>query len=139
MDAFDCNDEEDRGGGGGQPTGPGRRGADDAFGPSAYVEEVVAGHSGLAGHAGRDDDDLGTLEGLLEAVVLGREADGLHVARGEVSLGARDRSASLVEGDQLTSAGVLTCPMSAETPIEPRMSNRESLVTLIGSRRGGRV
>lgn len=34
------------------------------------VEEVVTGHSGLAGHSSRDDDDLSILEALLESVVL---------------------------------------------------------------------
>ena len=43
-----------------------------------YVEEVVTGHAGLAGHAGRDEDDLGTLEGLLETAVLRAVTDSLR-------------------------------------------------------------
>jgi hypothetical protein len=42
-----------------------------------YVEEVVTGHSGLARHASRDEDDLGTFEGLLESSILGTVTDSL--------------------------------------------------------------
>lgn len=48
-----------------------------------HVEEVVTGHSWLAGHSSRDDDNLGTVKSLLEAVVLGGEAEDLGIGGGE--------------------------------------------------------
>jgi hypothetical protein len=45
---------------------------------STHVEEVVTGHARLAGHASGDDDDLGALERLLEAIVLRAIADALR-------------------------------------------------------------
>ena len=46
-----------------------------------HVEEVVAGHSRLAGHSSGDHDDLGSREGLLESVVLRGVADALWERR----------------------------------------------------------
>lgn len=59
-----------------------------------HVEEVVTGHAGLAGHASRDEDDLGALEGLLEAVVLRAVADGLCALRSVDFFPRRDLCAS---------------------------------------------
>lgn len=38
------------------------------------VEEIVSGHAGLSGDTGGDEDELGTLEGISNAVVLGKVA-----------------------------------------------------------------
>lgn len=42
--------------------------------PGVDLEEVVAGHAGLAGDAGGDDDEVGASEGELETVVFGEVA-----------------------------------------------------------------
>lgn len=46
---------------------------------AAYVEEIITGHSGLAGHTSGDNDEFGTFEGLFETVVLGGETNALYV------------------------------------------------------------
>jgi len=43
----------------------------------AYVEEIVTGHSRLAGHTSGNDNEFSTLKCLLETVVLGSESNAL--------------------------------------------------------------
>ncbi|RUS23269.1 hypothetical protein BC937DRAFT_89578 [Endogone sp. FLAS-F59071] len=38
---------------------------------SIGVEEIITGHTGLAGNTSGNDDNVGTLKGILEAIVIG--------------------------------------------------------------------
>ena len=45
------------------------------------VEEIVAGHAGLAGDTSGDDNDIAASKGLLETIRLGNVASDLRVTK----------------------------------------------------------
>ena len=76
-----------------------------AHDPGVDLEQVVARHARLARHAGRDDDDVAPLEGVVELVGSRVSRDGgLGVDVGEVGGDARG-AGDIVEG-QLRDEGV---------------------------------
>lgn len=94
------------------------------------ASRTITGHARLAGNTGGNEDDLGTLEGSLDATVgrVGRVAGDLlqmlsisivHVIHPSILRLIVRRTVLLV----------LTWPTSAATPGAPRISKRESSVT----------
>lgn len=81
MGTHRVGDDQDVGVGGRLSSGLGQVTDDGGVG----VEQIVAGHTGLAGDTGGDEDDLGILQASIEAsrigVVAGDSAVGVDVAQ----------------------------------------------------------
>ena len=87
---------------------------------------TITGHARLAGNTSGNEDDLGTLEGSLDAAVdLGSVASDLS----HCQLPTFICPLILYAEAKRTVLLVLTWPTSAATPGAPRMSKRESSVT----------
>jgi hypothetical protein len=69
------------------------------------LEEVVSGHAGLAGNAGRDDDDVGILEGGLCAVVGGEVAADFGLGGDVGKVGSNSRGVDNIVQSQLVDVG----------------------------------
>lgn len=104
--AHRVGDDEDVGLGGVLSSGLGEVADDGGVG----VEQVVAGHAGLAGNTSGDDNDLGALEGLGEAGGSGIVA--LDLRSSMAALGRSAGAAYLALGVDVANVGSDTCELS---------------------------
>lgn len=78
---YGVGDDKDQGLGGGLSGGLGEVADNGGVG----VEEIITGHAGLAGNTSGNEDDLGSLEAVLETgtlgLVAGNSAVGVDVAQ----------------------------------------------------------
>lgn len=95
----------------------------------AHLEQVIAGHAGLAGHTGGDDHDVSALERLtqLGIALIALRTTTRRVRHGR--LGRTDPGTATTGSRTLTWALVLTWLMSAATPTVPAISKQDSWVT----------